>query len=257
MTRLRNRAMIDSLKKHFDDFVFEARIKPALVASFPIFMIAVSNGLLNREYSEAGLAGFFAIILIGFMAHSIREFGKKYEEKLFKELGGKPTSIILRFSDSTVDNISKIRYHHWLNTRIDGLKLPLSLEEENNDPQSDDKYESSINFLRNYANSHRDELPRVYQELKKYNYWRNLYGGKWLVLLSYMIAILYMICRIFTSNLGQDFTLFLLSSKELLGMLMWFIMFCSVVTKKVVKRNAYDYAKALLESIELLSRQSD
>ena len=56
------------------------------------------------------------------------------------------------------------------------LQLPASEEEKNLDSQSDSKYESAAKHPCIYANSHREQFPRVYQELKKYNYWRNLYG---------------------------------------------------------------------------------
>ena len=98
-----------------------------------------------------------------------------------------PTTIILRFSDDTIDDITKVKYHKWLNEKIPDLQLPESEEEENLDSQSDSKYESVTKYLRIYANSHREQFPRVYQELKKYNYWRNLYGCKWYALSIYAI----------------------------------------------------------------------
>ena len=41
----------------------------------------------------------------------------------------------------------------------------------------------------------------------------------------------------------------------LVGLLIWICLFCSIVTKKTVKRNAFDYAKTLLEIIENLSQE--
>lgn len=244
--------MIDILKKHFDDFVFEARVKPAIVAGLPTFVIAASKGLLDKEWSEAAITVFLSVIIIGFLAYIIRELGKNFEEKLFKEIGGKPTTIILRFSDNTINMVSKLKYHHWLNSKINGLLLPLSLEEEENDLKSDEKYESAITFLRTYANSHRDELPRVYQELKKYNYHRNLYGCKWHVLFIYLLLIGYEAFIIVFPEFKQTHTVSFLCCKELLILLLWSIIFCSVVTKKAVMRNAYDYAITLVETIEIL-----
>lgn len=43
--------------------------------------------------------------------------GKTYEEKFYKALGGMPTTIILRFSDDTIDDITKVKYHKWLNEK--------------------------------------------------------------------------------------------------------------------------------------------
>lgn len=45
------------------------------------------------------------------------------------------------------------------------------------------------NILRNYANSNRNKEQRVYQELKEYNFWRNLYGTKGIALVVYFLII--------------------------------------------------------------------
>lgn len=41
----------------------------------------------------------------------------------------------------------------------------MSLAEESEDLQTDEKYINAIRFLRTYANSNRDKLPRVSQDL--------------------------------------------------------------------------------------------
>lgn len=37
-----------------------------------------------------------------------------------------------------------------------------------------------------------------------------------------------------------------------IGMIFWLMIFCMSVTKKTVKGNAFDYAKTLLETIDIL-----
>lgn len=39
----------------------------------------------------------------------------------------------------------------------------------------------------------------------------------------------------------------------LIGMIIGVMIFCLIVTKKTVKRNAFDYAKTLLETIDILN----
>ena len=41
----------------------------------------------------------------------------------------------------------------------------MSLAEESEDLQTDEKNINAMRFLRTYANSNRDKLPRVYQDL--------------------------------------------------------------------------------------------
>ena len=40
-----------------------------------------------------------------------RGLGKSYEEKMYKELGGMPTTIIFRFAGNIIDDIFKLKYH--------------------------------------------------------------------------------------------------------------------------------------------------
>ena len=138
---------------------------------------------------------------------------------------------------------------------IEDLHLPISIEEECEDTQSDNKYESAINYLRVYVNAHRNEFPRVYQELKKYNFWRNLYGGKWVIMLIYLILILFEVSRIdqfSIMNMSIDqFPIYI----ALFAMMICSTLFCAIVTKKTVKRNAFDYSKTLLETIELIHQK--
>jgi len=36
-------------------------------------------------------------------------------------------------------------------------------------------------------------------------------------------------------------------------LVVWSILFCSIVFQKTVKRNAFDYAKTLLETVDVMS----
>lgn len=241
------------IKKYFDDFTFYARVMPAITAGLPLIIWGLYNGIIKSNWWMAGGNFIISIIFIYFAAYIARELGKSYEEKMYKELGGMPTTIIFRFSDNTIDDISKLKYHRWINSKLSDISLPMSLAEELKDLQADEKYINAMRFLRTYANSNRDELPRVYQDLKKYNFWRNLYGCKRVCVLVYLIVILReLICSDGFSlskmiiNPFPEYMVFI-------GMIIWVMGFCLVVTKKTVKRNAFDYAKTLLETIEILN----
>lgn len=226
---------------------------PATTAGLPLLVIAVYSGIISNKWSEGSVYFAFAIILFSFSSYITREWGKNYEDKMVKELGGMPTTIILRFSDSTIDSISKLKYHKWFNCKMKNSLLPLSLEEEEKDSCSDEKYISAMTFLRTYANSNREMLPRVYQELKKYNFWRNLYGCKVLSIVAYLSFMVREVVMIDYFSVTEMITIPFPKYCVFLGLLIWTILFCSVVTKKTVKRNAFDYAKTLLETIETIS----
>lgn len=179
---------MDFLKKNFDDFNIYARIIPALIIGLPTYVYIVITGII--DFNIVGLVrnSLISVLLISMYYRIIRNLGKRCEKKMYKKLGSKPTTIVLRYSDNNFDEVTKTRYHKKLNEKIDGLKLPIKKEKET--IESDILYESAINWLRNYANSNRKKEFRVYQELKDYNFWRNLYGGKWILIISCIIFII-------------------------------------------------------------------
>lgn len=248
---------MESIKKYFDDFVLAARVMPAMTAGLPLLIIAVYSGIAANSWSGTSTSFALAIILIAFSAYIAREWGKNYERKMFEELGGMPTTIILRFSDNKIDSVSKMKYHQWFNNNLSDVSLPMSLTEETLDSTSDEKYISAMTFLRTYANSNRGRFPRVYQELKKYNFWRNLYGCKILATVSYAILLLREFVVIDSFSLKKMLIAPFPKYGVLVGLLIWICLFCSIVTKKTVKRNAFDYAKTLLEIIENLSQEEN
>lgn len=229
------------IKKLFDDFYLTARIMPAITVVFPLLAMALYRGIFNSEWSDASVGFVLAVVIIMFLANIIREWGKSYEEKMYENLKAMPTTIVMRFSDDKIDEISKVKYHKWFNLMTANYQLPMSLEEENADVQSDIKYTNAMKMLRVYANAHRDMFPRVYQELKKYNYWRNLYGCKKLAIVMYILLIIIQI-REMIFNPSPQYGV-------LIGLILWTVLYCVTVTKAVVNRNAFDYAITLTETI--------
>ena len=149
--------------------------------------MAISKGVLQGDWPKN--AGLILLSLVFFTMTSkiARNLGKSYEKKMYQQLGGMPSTIALRFSDDTFDEITKKRYHKKLNL-FEGIALPLNVSDETTD--TDQQYISASNILRNYANSNRDKEQRVYQELKEYNFWRNLYGTKSIALVAYLLIII-------------------------------------------------------------------
>jgi hypothetical protein len=177
-----------------------------------------------------------------------REKGKRFQNEMYAKLGAMPTTIVLRYSDKIIDEMTKTRYHEKLNKAVEGVYLPIEPKDETK--ESDKYYESAMNWLRNYANSNRDKEPRVYQELKKYNYWRNLYG------LKFFVIILYSLVGIREYFINDGFIWRELITKPypkyiaLIIMLFSILMFVIFVNKSTVEKNSFDYAKSLAEVCE-------
>lgn len=239
------------LKNMFDDFNIHARIIPACISIMPIYIYLLLKNIIDLNFIENFIIkSFIGVLLIALFYRVVRNLGKIYEDRMYKKLGAKPTTIILRYSNNIVDEVSKTRYHKKLNEKIPQIKLPLKKEKEID--EDDIKYESSMNWLRKYANSNRKKEPRTYQELKDYNFWRNLYGTKIIMVLSCIIIIIIECFLVGLENLMD-----IVRNpypKYIIILIMFFILIliCIVIRKKNMEEKAFDYAKTLLEICDSL-----
>src|SRR5207302_5823609 len=106
-----------------------------------------------------------------------RARGRLLEKRLYSEWGGIPTTAWLRHRDDNLDSITKARYHRFLESRIDGLKIP-SAESETNDPAAADKaYASAVKWLLEYTRNAKS-FPLVFNENVYYGFRRNTLAAK-------------------------------------------------------------------------------
>ncbi len=237
---------MEKLKFFFDDFTFHARVMPVLVLVTPFVIIALLEGIVKNDWQEYSIGLFICVLILVFTSKIARNLGKAYEEKMYKELGGMPTTIVQRFSDNTFDEITKKRYHTKMNS-FEGLSLPIDASEECS--KDDMQYCSATNILRTYANQNRQSEPRVYQELKEYNFWRNLYGSRVIALIIYVIFLIREIIisprsflMIFVEPITDYLSIIVLATSILI------VLLC--VNQNIVKRKAFDYARTLIEVCE-------
>ena len=237
---------MQNFKNIFDDFNVHARIIPALITVLPVYIYLLLKNSVNNTFLQSLIPSSIVYILIVALYYRvIRNLGKKYEEKMYKELGGKPTTILLRYSNNMIDETTKNRYHKKLNEKVNDIDLPTKKEDE---VSSDDmKYESVINWLRKYANSNREREMRVYQELKDYNFWRNLYGSKWITIISCITLIIIEIFQLGKFNIMELIMNPIPTYTAIYVMTGILLFIFIVINKKIVKNKAFDYAKVLLE----------
>lgn len=238
---------MEKVKSFFDDFSFHARVMPIIVLLMPLIVISIIKGSLQGSWFENTAICFLGLSFLTITSKIARNLGKKYEKEMYKQLGGMPSTIVLRFSDDTIDDITKQRYHKKLN-QFQGLNLPLNKDSETAD--DDQQYIYASNILRNYANSNQEKEPRVYQELKEYNFWRNLYGTKFIALFIYSIIALREILIQESFSLKDAFFypypdyICLIATIICIAVLVFF------VNQKTVIQKGFDYAKSLVEVCE-------
>lgn len=246
---------MEILKDYFDDFNLKARVMPGLVILLPLIPYSIAKGFMDGNIlQDSTIYCLVFVVLMAILAYISRNQGKIKEKKIYKDLGGMPSTIILRFSDDTLNEKSKIRYHKILNNIISNLNLPLSKEEEEEMVDADESYKAAVDWLRNNANADRDKFPLVYEELKNYNFNRNLYGLKNIGLVIYFLIGLREIFII------KDFSiveLILMPYPEYISLLLMIggaIIVLFLARKKTVENRAYDYAKALIETCNILEK---
>jgi len=73
------------------------------------------------------------------MTSVCREFGKRLEDRLYSEWGGKPSTQLLRHRDRTIESVTKLRYHAFLAGKI-GQVFPDSEQETQSPEKADDLF---------------------------------------------------------------------------------------------------------------------
>ena len=237
---------MNDTKKNFDDFTWQTRVMPVLVIGSPILISAVAKGISLTVWTETVFIGLITVVILSLFYRLARNMGKKQEVEITKQLGAKPSVIVLRFSDSTIGIVSKQRYHKRLND-VYGLSLPIEADAER--PEDDAQYDAAIQILKNRANFDRNTEFRVYQELKEYHFFRNLYGIKWVAFAIYMVLIIREGCLI------PDFSvksLFLNPIPDYVSFLVFVVgaLLSLLITRKGVQERSFSYARALVETCE-------
>ena len=171
----------------FDSYSRQARLQPALLTLFPLFVSAAVWFPVLYELA-VGLASLaIACGAVVYLAHIARALGRKAEQRLFTSWGGMPTTLWLSHGDDNLDAQTKARYHTFLMGHIPGWVAP-SLEDEATDRQSAEiAYESAVRWLRENTRD-RKQYSLVFKENVSYGFRRNLYGlkpaGLWIASLS-------------------------------------------------------------------------
>jgi hypothetical protein len=136
----------DIVAKVADPYDRQARLYPALLCLLPLLaFIAV---LYAPNVSALGGVVTLAVSCGGLflMTNICREMGKRLEERLFREWGGKPTTQLLRHRDGVIDSVTKRRYHAFLAAKIN-TTFPDAEQEKTDPAKADEAYQSGARWL--------------------------------------------------------------------------------------------------------------
>jgi hypothetical protein len=232
-----------------DEYEVRARLFPALLITLPA--LAAFWTLWPTARSIAGIAtgSIVESAVLFWLTKIARDQGKKIEEQLFDRWGGKPTRVVLRWSDSHFDLFTKERYRKTLST-IANLKLPSQSEEVDDPVRADQAYDSCIRALLEKRRGKTHRL--IFNENCNYGFVRNLLGLKTTGTVIALTSIAVELILFWRHGLSStDPILFPIAIAILvLGLLIIF------ATPQAAKRTAIAYADALLRSCEPVTSRS-
>lgn len=230
----------------------KARLYPALLVVFPLLVLLPA--LYGIE--TASLISIAGVCGIGFLLSRIaRDAGVRQQQKVWASWGGPPTIQLLRHRDSTLDRLTKARYHSAL-SQIMRTPMPTS-DEENADPAAaDEQYRAAARRLIELTRD-RSRFPLLLNENAAYGFQRN---GRALKPVGIAVALTCMAWALWQSgaiswgendwpaaalrSLPPPAVLSLTVSSFTL--LAWLVAF----TDGAMKRTAFAYSERLLECCE-------
>ncbi|MBW4473970.1 MAG: hypothetical protein KME45_26890 [Stenomitos rutilans HA7619-LM2] len=230
-----------------DVYVLRARVAPVMIVGIPILALFINGLITGAELKNLAVIGIVGVAVITLFAQLGRDLGKKIEQALYKEWGGKPTTLMLRHSDNRIDTTTKTRLHNRLSEKVPDLHLPNPDEESNNPQDADLIYNSAVLWLRSNTQDNNKFL-RLHEENISYGFRRNLMGLKplGLFLAFSVIGIKIAIDRPFMLEKIGNFVL----QPSIIASILSILFLGLVVTKSWVKYAAESYAFALFNAAE-------
>ncbi len=229
-----------------DTYDVRARLAPALVAAAPGAVALGALASIEQLAFVQWIAGICAIGVAVLTTAIVRDRGKALEPLLYAEWGGRPTSIILRYSDRTLDPLLKTRYRLNLEKLVPGFRSPSPQEELSDVSAADRRYDIAIRWLIERT-TERTKFPKVFAHNCGYGFRRNLLGLKPFGFGSSALATVIATWMLYSSGLVIASLLGL--SVAILG---W-LTFSVFVNQSFVKRAAFDYAIHLVGASDSLA----
>lgn len=235
------------MKLPIDIYDLKARQLPAVIALAPLLLLI--NDFSSFEKLSKTLAGLGIVYGFAYIGQQIvRDLGKKREDNLYQEWGGKPTTLALRLNDNPVfDEMTIKRYHEKLATIAD-KKMPTKEEELSDIAKADLVYDSCSNYLRENT---RDEkkYKLLFSENISYGFRRNMLGIKSIAIGILFIGVSITSIKYFMhKNYSNNDVIAIVSSVVML--VFWILL----VNSNWVKAAGYRYARQLILSCDTLGK---
>ncbi len=243
-----------------DPYERAARLYPALLALLPLLTLIM---LLCGPKATALTGAVTVAVSCGALyltTNLSRELGRRLEERLFQEWGGKPTTQLLRHRDTRIEGPTKRRYHAFLASKIN-VPFPDKDHEAKDPAAADEIYQSGVRWLLNHTRPEDNrKFDLIFKENVAYGFRRNALGVKPFGLAISIACLLWVLATqgVFLSLGHRVFDLALLphlpdpAAASLIVSAAMIVIWLLFFTKASVRTAAFTYAEALLQACDTL-----
>ena len=249
--------------KFFSHYSLVARVYPALLALAPALWSALV--LLPRLTANVrvGAASTLAVGCMFYLLASLaRSRGKSLERELILLWGGWPTTLLLRHRDTTIDPITKARYHRALAEVGRLAALPTEAQEISAPDDADHAYRSATKQLIELRRGRMFQM--IEDENASYGFRRNLFALKTVAIalaglasiFSGLVWWLELPKPITMGGVERSITTHLYLPALLLLDLTYVLIFVLLIDREFVRQAAYEYALALFRTLDQAPAQS-
>ena len=176
------------LTSFVDGYDLRARLIPALLVIVPVPVTVVCLASTPSKVATSVLSILVASGASFALSRVARNAGKRVEPSLFRRWGGAPTTQLLRHANSTIDPITKARYHTVLSKGI-GQAMPSVAEERGDQHAADRIYSAAVIWLIGRTRDAK-RFPLVFKENVSYGFHRNAFGMRPLGIVVSIAAVL-------------------------------------------------------------------
>ena len=250
----------DLVAKVTDPYERPARLYPALLALLPLIALV----MIRYGPKATALTGAVTVAVscggLYLTTNLCRELGKRLEERLYREWGGKPTTQLLRHRDTGIEAVTKQRYHAFLGGKIN-VVFPTKNEEADNPAAADDVYQSGVRWLLNHTRPEDNKkFDLIFKENVAYGFRRNALGVKPFGLLVAVGSLLWVLAveGVFFSPSHKLIDMTVLSrmpepaTSSLIVSVVMVVTWLLFFTKASARTAAFSYAETLLRACDSL-----
>jgi hypothetical protein len=232
----------------FDEYTRNARLKPAFITIIPIALLSIGLGVKISALATVVITPLAALGLTTLMAEFARDLGRNKEPALFKQWGGRPSTLKLRHSDKSLNIHTRARYHGKLQLLL-GKQMPDADEETRDLNSADAIYETAGDLLREKT---RDTIQYrlVFEELMGYGFRRNLWALKPLALPICCVCTAVSTGLVVFEGFGAGVELVVAATAVLNWLVLAYWLFR--ITPEWVRQSANEYANRLLSSLDTM-----